>query len=356
MKHLIAKLNRIPDDFFLDPPHTIHFNITYRCNRRCAYCNVRQMVGQLHGTYEQSASLELKTSTIKRLLDEASEIGVRLVNISGGEPFIRKDIYDVIQYGVSRGLSLFPLTKYAFTQHEALRLRDAGVNKIGVSFDSFMNQTNEKLHGNHTIKTDLVQTVNNLLQVGIDPIIAPVICSLNYHQYEGLVKRFQRMGVNAFTPMVIAGSLLATRRGLKPVDGLLLLTRAKMIKLRTKIAEIHEKYGVEDSVPFIPRKLDQACPSVDHAHISPDGFLTYCSSTADLYYGSVKRRSLMDVWLSKRRIQLMQPSRKQFKGTRCFACPKFDLCNKLGRCYFEYLRHPPFFRPEEQRLCKKVLS
>jgi len=355
MKDLEKELSWVEDNFYLEPPHTVHFNITYRCKRRCLYCNNYAMVKQRYGSFRSANQVELGLNIIKRIMNEANEVGVKLFNISGGEPFLRNDVYEVIRHGVSLGMSIFPITKYAFTTEEAERLYDTGLRSICVSFDSFEDHTNRKLHGSSTIKRELLQSVDYLLRSGIEPVIAPVINTLNYKEYENLVQRFKKLGINLFAPMVIAETLLVTKQGLEPVKKSLQLSRRMRKNLREELTRIHGKYEVEEGGPFIPRKVEMACPAADHVHINPEGSLMYCASTPDLHFGSLKRKPLMEVWRSKRRRELMRPPRNKFRRAKCFDCEKYDFCNKLGRCYYEFMLRPPFYRPEEKRLCRKFL-
>jgi radical SAM protein with 4Fe4S-binding SPASM domain len=314
------------------------------------------MVSQRYGGYKSAKELELSFNAIKRILNEAKNVGVKLINITGGEPFLRDDIYNVIEYGISLGMIVYPTTKYAFSKQQVKRLCDTGLQTIGVSFDSLEDDTNRKLHGTVKIKNELLKSIEYLLSCNIKPVIGPVTNGLNYQEYEDFVKRLKKLGVSAFAPMIIERSLLATKQGLRPNDGSIGLSPIGREELNEQFKRVHEKYNTEDPVPFIPRKFGMVCPAADCACISPEGFLTYCARTPDLYIGSLKRKGLMDVWRSKKRREFMRPSRNKFKGTQCFDCEKFDLCNKLGRCYYFYLTKPPFYQPEEKRLCDRVLK
>ncbi len=75
-------------------PFAIDFDITLKCNQRCLHCNVR---GGEHFEYE------MNISEIRTLIQEFYDIGVYDLAITGGEPLMRDDWQDVIEYACTRG-------------------------------------------------------------------------------------------------------------------------------------------------------------------------------------------------------------------------------------------------------------
>lgn len=74
-------------------PFLVQFSITNHCNARCNYCNY----------YEQYEE-EMTTKEIFSILDQLAELGTKRINIYGGEPLVRKDIGQIIDYVRSRGM------------------------------------------------------------------------------------------------------------------------------------------------------------------------------------------------------------------------------------------------------------
>ena len=68
----------------------LHFEMTGRCNLRCKHCyNI---------DYLESKSDDLNTEQIKKIIDKSIELGCEDIGLSGGEPFARKDILEIINY------------------------------------------------------------------------------------------------------------------------------------------------------------------------------------------------------------------------------------------------------------------
>src|SRR2546423_15624387 len=71
----------------LGVPLGIHLDVTYRCNERCVHCYLDH---DDHG--------EMTTAEIKHLLDQFAEAGVFILSLSGGEIFMRKDLFEILEY------------------------------------------------------------------------------------------------------------------------------------------------------------------------------------------------------------------------------------------------------------------
>jgi MoaA/NifB/PqqE/SkfB family radical SAM enzyme len=79
---------------------------TGACNARCRYCNVDATTAH--------ASRELSTKEALHLVEEVHSFGVKWFGIKGGEPLLRKDIFEIIGYAKSLGLNVCLLTNGCF--------------------------------------------------------------------------------------------------------------------------------------------------------------------------------------------------------------------------------------------------
>ena len=97
-------------------PLNAQLDLTYRCNERCVHCYLDH---RDHG--------EMTTAEIKHLLEDMAQAGVFILTLSGGEIFVRKDIFEIIEH--ARRLMFCVRLKTNATligDHEAMRLRDIG--------------------------------------------------------------------------------------------------------------------------------------------------------------------------------------------------------------------------------------
>lgn len=103
-------------------PHAVQFNITFKCNQRCAYC----------GIYNDNRS-EMTTEQIYRMIDEFVEMGTSRLSITGGEPLLRKDFFDVVQYARKRGLFVSLATNGSLVDKVVDKL--SMVNSVNMTLD-----------------------------------------------------------------------------------------------------------------------------------------------------------------------------------------------------------------------------
>jgi heme b synthase len=112
-------------------PNTLRmvaWEVTRSCNLACGHCRA----SALRGPYEG----ELGTEKCLRLLDEIAAVGKPVIILTGGEPLLRADIYDIAAYGNSLGLRMVLATNGTFvTEAVAKKLIEAGIPRLSTSRD-----------------------------------------------------------------------------------------------------------------------------------------------------------------------------------------------------------------------------
>ena len=77
----------------------VAWEITRNCNLSCVHCRASATMGPYEG--------ELDTQAGFKLLDQIKEVGDPIIILTGGEPLLRHDIFDIARYGTDLGLCLF---------------------------------------------------------------------------------------------------------------------------------------------------------------------------------------------------------------------------------------------------------
>ncbi len=114
------------------------WNITKACNLKCVHC---------YASADSSTSGELTTEECKAVIDDLAEMKVPLILFSGGEPLLRKDIFELASYAKEKGLKIALSTNGTLVSPEvADSLKEAGFEYVGVSIDG-MKDTNDKFRG-----------------------------------------------------------------------------------------------------------------------------------------------------------------------------------------------------------------
>jgi cyclic pyranopterin phosphate synthase len=109
----------------------VRLSITDRCDFRCVYCMAEDMV---FAPKREVLTLE----EIHQVARAFTELGVRKIRLTGGEPLIRSNVMNLVEnLGRLRGLDeLVITTNGSQLQRLAVRLRESGVKRINVSLDS----------------------------------------------------------------------------------------------------------------------------------------------------------------------------------------------------------------------------
>ncbi len=117
------------------PIHPV-WEITSACNLRCRHC---------HASGGKPAPDELSTEEGKKLLREMASIEeFRMLVFTGGEPLLRKDIYELLEYASSLGFTICIATNGTLiTKDVAKRLKSVGVSNLAIGLDGATPETHE---------------------------------------------------------------------------------------------------------------------------------------------------------------------------------------------------------------------
>lgn len=123
----------------LDAPICLTWEITYGCNLACVHC--------LSSSGRRDPR-ELSTAEAMAVIDELHDLQVFYVNIGGGEPTIRPDFYDLIDYSVTRGVGVkFSTNGSTIDAEKAVRLAGSDYVDVQISIDGADDATNDAVRG-----------------------------------------------------------------------------------------------------------------------------------------------------------------------------------------------------------------
>jgi radical SAM protein with 4Fe4S-binding SPASM domain len=115
------------------------WNVGRRCNLHCVHC--------YSDSFNREFGGELSTAEGRALLDDLADFDVPTVLLSGGEPLLRPDLFELIEHGRSRGLRITLSTNGTLiTPEVAGRIRALGVSYVGISLDG-IGATNDRFRG-----------------------------------------------------------------------------------------------------------------------------------------------------------------------------------------------------------------
>ncbi len=160
----------------LDAPICLTWELTYACNLECVHC--------LSSSGRRDPR-ELTTDEAKAVLDELHDLQVFYINIGGGEPMIRRDFFELLEYSIERGIGVKFSTNGAFIDAEkARRLAAMDYLDIQISLDGTDAVTNDAVRGDGSYAT-AIRAMEHLRDAGFGEFkISVVVTRHNVDQLD----------------------------------------------------------------------------------------------------------------------------------------------------------------------------
>jgi len=123
-----------------DTLRLVAWEITRNCNLACVHCRAAATRGSYDG--------ELDSNTCFRVLNEIAEVGKPIVILTGGEPLLRPDIFNIARYGTDLGLKMVMAPNGTLiTPNVAQRIADSGIKRISISLDGATKESHDRFRG-----------------------------------------------------------------------------------------------------------------------------------------------------------------------------------------------------------------
>jgi MoaA/NifB/PqqE/SkfB family radical SAM enzyme len=272
--HLISNL--IKCRVATHSPVFLTHSITDFCNMRCTFCDIWQL--------QQTKDIhqELTTQEVFNLLDQAHDTGIVSYTVWGGEPFLRKDISEILAYAHKRNFIISVITNGYFIE----QYRDAiaaYVDYLIVSIDA-IGALHDELRGKaHAFEYAArgIEAVRKHTKV----ILNCVVCTKNLDQIESVFEYARSIGTSAtFEPaQKIAGC-----------NEQLLLSAEQKQELFARLAELKRTKGVIANSHSYFETIVSGAVFICHAPkmyitVEADGAITSCSNKK---WGNIRNTTL----------------------------------------------------------------
>ena len=307
----------------LNIPISVQLDLTYRCNERCIHCYLD------HEDYG-----EMNTVEIKRLLEEMAEAGVFILTLSGGEIFLRKDFFEILEYA-RRNLTFCVKLKtnaILIREAEAARIRDLGVESIQISIYSHRPEVHDAITLVPGSLRRSLDAARFLKSQGLRVILANVLMAQNVHDYRALRTLAAEMGLEStidptITPMM-DGDRSVLSLGINR-DDLLQVFRDPSL-----VGNVEEFCAI--APPADENSLEALPCSAGHTtcYVSPYGDVFPCVQFP-LPTGNVRKQRFIDIWRYSERMNDVRSIRLK-DLTTCTSCTHVSNCSRCpGLAYME---------------------
>ncbi len=153
----------------------VAWEITRNCNLNCVHCRAAATNGPYKG--------ELDTGACLRLLDQIARTGEPIVILTGGEPLLRPDIFEIARYGTDKGLRMVMASNGTLvTKANAAKMATAGIRRISISIDGATAEFHDRFRAVDGAYESALRGIQNATRAGIEFQINTTITRANLDQ------------------------------------------------------------------------------------------------------------------------------------------------------------------------------
>lgn len=273
--------------------NVIQLEITKRCNFNCKHCYLQN---------ERFEKDYLSTEDIKNIICQASSMGVFEFDITGGEPLVRSDIKDVLQFIYFKGMRTRLYTNGFLIDDDMIRFfKSINLYCVRISIDGNNERVHNSIRGVDSYKV-IIDNIAKLQQAGIIVEITTIVMKDNYNQVESIIKYLKgKYGIRHFVDCYI------------PVKN-----DKQVITPEQYVDVIHEKF---DKNCFTQLKERHCGIGNSYCFIDSKGITRLCPMLRDYNCGNVLvENGLEKAWENIKSI----PQR--------FVCKYKNTCNHKNTC------------------------
>ncbi len=340
--------------FSKDKRPVVVWNITRRCNLKCIHC------------YAHAKDIpfenELSTGEGKALIDDLALFGAPVILFSGGEPLVRKDLPELAEYAVSKGMrAVISTNGTLITAEKAKILKDIGLSYVGISLDG-MEGVNDRFRGVPGAFKKALEGIENCKKAGIKVGLRFTINRYNVAEISPIFDLLEERDIPrvCFYHLVYAGrgsSLVAEDLNYadarKALD--LILDRTRDLHDRGKPKEVLTVDNHADG-PYLYLRLLKEDPGraaevlellkMNEGNSSGRG-IGCVSWDGEVYadqfwrhhsFGNVRQKPFSEIWTGDEDPLLPKlKNKKQYVKGRCASCRWLDICGGNFRVRAEAL-------------------
>jgi heme b synthase len=319
----------------IQAPRIIAWEITRSCNLSCAHCRAAAEFGAYEG--------ELTLDEIKRNIDDIVTITNPIIILTGGEPLMRPDIWEIIDYAHEKGaMPVIGTNATLITDDIAAKMAEHRIPRISVSVDFPTAEEHDAFRGQVGCFDKTIEGIKIAKRHGVGVQINMTVTTLNYKKVEDVHDLAESLGVDAFHIFM----LVPTGRGedlldkeLPPEDYEAVLEwayeRQKTSPLHFKPTDAPHYYRIiRQKAKAEGKKVTREEYGLDAMTRGCLGGITFCfiSHTGDIqpcgYFdmqlGNVKSRPFSQIWTESKVFNELRDY-SLLKG-KCGACEYKAVC------------------------------
>ncbi|MFQ5904783.1 MAG: radical SAM/SPASM domain-containing protein, partial [Candidatus Binatia bacterium] len=268
-------------------PCSLTFRVTYRCQADCIHCSSAH--------HRDGKKTELSTEECRKVIDQTLDLGAVNIIFTGGEPLLRKDLFELIRHVDKEKAVCNMFTNGELLSNDVVqRLKEAGLHSVLVSLDSPDPATHDHWRRIPGLFDKAVRGLGRVLENGMLTGISTYITKegLVRGDHEQMMELGRRIGVNelVFFDTLPSGRYRDNRRGL--------LSAAE----KEQVRDFTDKYLFDPQYPgiitqaWINNPKGSGCfAAKEQFYVTAYGDVCPCDFTP-LSFGNVREASIKQLW------------------------------------------------------------
>jgi MoaA/NifB/PqqE/SkfB family radical SAM enzyme len=285
---------------------SLHIDVLYQCDLDCCHCYL-----------DDKRTETLSTERLVALLGEARDLGALKLTLSGGELFLRRDLFELLEE--ARRLRYYIKLKShggLITERKADRLAELAIGRVELSVYALDASVHDAITRRTGSLERTLKGIERLRERGIDVRVNCSVMHGNRLHYEELVRVLEERGIS----VSLDGSIRGTNSGTLETYALGLDTADKVALERFRRAQ---RGGVPEPVSMDPD--DHICwAGKTSAYVMPDGAVTPCVAWP-MPVGHLASQSLREIWEDAPALHEIRAARRRDRAG-CGSCSLTDKC------------------------------
>ncbi|MCF8129182.1 MAG: mycofactocin radical SAM maturase [Deltaproteobacteria bacterium] len=301
----------------LSAPVNVTWEVTYACNLSCIHCLSDAGVKRPE---------ELTTDECIRVIDELAACRVFQFNIGGGEPFMRPDFLDLMDYAHGKGMVTCISTNGTFIDDTVAQRLDNPLVYIQVSLEGATPSSNDVIRGKGSFQK-VLDALGFLQKRDIEVSINTVLTRRNFNELDRMTELAARYGAKLRVSRFRPSGRGKTSWSLLNVDNAQMLAFSDWLNGHLNVSTGDSFFSVStEERRSLGLNMCGACKLT--CCISPEGNVYPCAFLQDREFlvGRLPRDDFAELWKNS-------PVFDWFRGLEiksCESCQRFDLCH--GGC------------------------
>ncbi len=311
----------------LSAPLRMDLALTFRCQNNCIHC----YAGGPHRTSE------LTTQQWKEVIGKLKQIGIFIATFTGGEPTLREDLPELLQYAQDSGIVTGLITNGRRLKDKKYlgMLEKTGLDFTQITLESHKAAVHDRVTGTEGSWKETVQGIKNAVDTQVYVTTNTTLNKHNAADFLDTIDFLKKLGVAAFG----CNSLIFSGKAVEVSDEFVLTPgtlKDLLPKIKEKAGHIGLKflwYTPTQYCRLDPVKLGLGVKSCTAALvnmcISPNGHVYPCQSYFESL-GNILRDSWSKIWKHPLALKLRS---REYAEPKCENCPQLHICG--GGCPLE---------------------